>query len=234
MSYRPRMVENSVPREIPESAVREQSWRCVVCAETKRVADDYTGRFPTAKGRKGGPSKVLLTECRDCREMRENGRGGDGSPPPWNSGYEDALRGWPGTCNSTELETFPSVTLLRAGESAPEEDEDEIGELHNEGAIVYSRHRIRERDGRLRARKLDEVRGRFGSLACEACGVEIEAIYGTSDGAVYECHHLVPLHASGPRQTALADVVLLFPTCHRAAHRTQPSPTLRQMSAWHE
>jgi hypothetical protein len=71
------------PREIPEDAVRRQLWTCVVCHIEKRVADDYTGQFPTAKGRKGGPAKVWLTECRSCRDQREPSKGGNGMPPPW-------------------------------------------------------------------------------------------------------------------------------------------------------
>ena len=33
--------------------------------------------------------------------------------------------------------------------------------------------------------------------------------------------------------TILSDVVLLYPTCHRAAHRTNPWPTLKMMRALH-
>lgn len=240
------MAESPIPRVIPEEFVIKGSWRCVVCGETKRVADDHSGEFPTARGRKGGPQKVWLTECRACRDTREENKGGDGSPPPWKPDYRGPLRGWDG--NSPEspemdpraqgeprevVDTFSPVTLEMAAAAPPEEDEEEIADIHQEGAVTYRRHRIRERDRRLRARKLDEVRGRSGQLACEACGIEIETVYDTPDGAVYECHHLVPLHVTGETQTTLSDVVLLCPTCHRAAHRTRPWPGLLQMQAWH-
>ena len=122
------------------------------------------------------------------------------------------------------VETFPTPSLQEVADASPEEDEDDIGTIHNEGAVKYRYHRIRERDPKLRAKKLAEILSRDGHLACEACDAKIEDVYATPDGAIYECHHLVPLHVSGETQTTPSDVVLLCPNCHRATHRRYRGP----------
>ena len=42
-------------------------------------------------------------------------------------------------------------------------------------------------------------------------------------------HHLIPLATTGPVKTAIADVALLCPTCHRVAHRIHPWPSVAEM-----
>ena len=112
----------------------------------------------------------------------------------------------------------------------PVYDEDEIGSLHNEGRIVYRMHRQRERDPKLRRNKIKQVKKEHeGKLVCEACDSNLESTYGSLGTAIFECHHIEPLHVSGPTQSTLGDVALLCPNCHRVAHRLDPWPTLEEL-----
>lgn len=115
--------------------------------------------------------------------------------------------------------------------SVPVEGEEEFEELHLEGRISYRLHRVRERDPKLRIRKMKSERRQRGYLCCEACDDRLEARYGVIGDQLYECHHLVPLHESGPTTTSVADVALLCPSCHRAAHRMNPWPSLDDLRA---
>ncbi len=227
------MPTGPVPRLIPDDAVDAGIWRCVVCGETKPLGGG-SGKFPTVSRPKGQAVPGWHSECRDCRDKRQINKGGDGRKPPWDPEYRGPLLGWDGMISTASVvESFPTLSLHEVAAAPPEEDEDDIGAMHNEGAVKFRHHRIRERDRNLRAAKVAEVRDRDGHLACEACDTRIEAVYATPDGAIYECHHLVPLHVTGETQTTLSDVVLLCPTCHRAAHRTTPWPSLQRMRSWH-
>jgi 5-methylcytosine-specific restriction protein A len=111
-----------------------------------------------------------------------------------------------------------------------EDDEVEVESAHQEGRIIYRLHRGRERDPKLRRRKIAAVRKLTGRLACEACDSELEQTYGAVGAAVFECHHLVPLYETGETVTSVRDVALLCPNCHRVAHRIDPWPTLSDLS----
>ena len=118
------------------------------------------------------------------------------------------------------------------GEYPAVDDEQEYHAVHAEGVVRYRMHRSLERDSRLRARKLDQERkSNDGQLACEACGLNPSRMYGKRFAETLDCHHLVPLHESGPQLTSLKDVALLCPTCHRVAHMIKPSPSLGMLKA---
>jgi 5-methylcytosine-specific restriction protein A len=126
------------------------------------------------------------------------------------------------------------ITIIRASisqETQVEDDEEEIETTHREGRISYRVHRHRERDPKLRKRKLSQVKKELGMLACQACDSELEHVYGPLGAAIFECHHLLPLHVTGETETSLSDVVLLCPNCHRVAHRMSPWPSLAEMRA---
>jgi 5-methylcytosine-specific restriction protein A len=115
-----------------------------------------------------------------------------------------------------------------AGLSNPagEEDDDLAA---NEGRLLIRRHVARERDPRLRRRKIESVLSHGGSLACEACGFDFEETYGERGHGYVECHHLVPLHATGPRSTRLNDLALLCANCHRITHARPPWLTPQEL-----
>jgi 5-methylcytosine-specific restriction protein A len=91
--------------------------------------------------------------------------------------------------------------------------------------LLIRRHKSRERDKRLRKRKIDAVLRQGRRLACEACGFDFEATYGPRGAGYIECHHVVPLHEAGEGRTKLSDLALICANCHRMIHRRAPWPT---------
>ena len=112
------------------------------------------------------------------------------------------------------VDAIRDISAATAGCVLPIE-EDEIGVA--EGRLVYREHRRRERDPRLRARKLRQLLGAGLPLACEVCGLEPARAYGSGMERILECHHLDPLQR-GERTTRLDDVALVCANCHRALH----------------
>ncbi|MET9074192.1 HNH endonuclease [Streptomyces sp. NPDC004232] len=99
-----------------------------------------------------------------------------------------------------------------------------------EGRLLLRRHRARERNRGLRKKKIESVRRRGGTLACEACGFDFEEVYGDRGAGYVECHHVVPLHEAGEGKTKLSDLALICANCHRMIHRRAPWPTPAELS----
>lgn len=112
-------------------------------------------------------------------------------------------------------------------EMAADLDLDELSA--REGRVLERRHLARERDPKLRSRKISAVRKAVGRIACEACGFDFARVYGDRGIDFAECHHRIPLHASGPTVTRLQDLVLLCSNCHRMIHRYTPWLTFEQL-----
>ncbi|MGI5499356.1 HNH endonuclease [Lentzea sp. CA-135723] len=93
------------------------------------------------------------------------------------------------------------------------------GEGALEGRLLERIHLRRERNPRLRARKIKKVLQERGTLACQVCGFDFELAYGARGEGYAECHHVVPLHASGEIVTELKDLAVLCANCHRMIHR---------------
>lgn len=78
-----------------------------------------------------------------------------------------------------------------------------------------------KKDGQLyvaaRDRALAEQRKEQDNYTCQSCGLRLSV----QQRFVIECHHLEPV-ALGIRETTLADLVSLCPTCHRIAHMREP------------
>ncbi|MFL6115635.1 MAG: HNH endonuclease [Catenulispora sp.] len=106
----------------------------------------------------------------------------------------------------------------------------ESGFESHEGRVLMRRHLTRERDPKLRNRKIAAARRVTGRVACEACGFDFAQAYGERGMDFIECHHRVPLHVSGPTKTRLDDLVLLCSNCHRIIHRRVPWLTFEQLS----
>ncbi|MGW1272457.1 HNH endonuclease [Streptomyces sp. NPDC002491] len=118
---------------------------------------------------------------------------------------------------------------LRSGTLQPvlpeDDDADDDDVSAPEGRVLYRRHRTRERNKRLRAKKIAAVLKKGGILACEVCGFNFSAVYGERGQGYIECHHVVPLHEAGEGTTKLADLALICSNCHRMIHRCAPWPT---------
>lgn len=106
----------------------------------------------------------------------------------------------------------------------PDVEEPEVPDLGaegaGEGAAVLRQHLARERDPRIRAKKIRSVIKRGGRVACEVCGFDFHRAYGERGRGYIECHHRVPLHVSGETLTRLEDLALLCSNCHRMIHRS--------------
>lgn len=110
---------------------------------------------------------------------------------------------------------------LRTGEFAelpavPDIDDEEA---IREGRLLLRRHFARERNPKLRAKKISAVLAAHGCLECEVCQFDFERTYGERGSHYAEVHHVTPLHVSGPTETRLQDLAILCANCHRMIHR---------------
>lgn len=101
----------------------------------------------------------------------------------------------------------------------------------HEGRATLVSHLRRERDPKLRARKIEAVLRSHGALSCEVCEFNFGATYGEVGGGYIEVHHVVPLHVFGETVTRLADLALLCSNCHRMIHRRMPWLTPEELRA---
>jgi 5-methylcytosine-specific restriction enzyme A len=98
----------------------------------------------------------------------------------------------------------------------------DIGDIPaEEGGLALRAHLRRERDPRLRRRKLADAKRRRVPIACEVCGFDFGRTYGSHGLDYIECHHRTPLYVSGETQTRLTDLALLCSNCHRMIHRSK-------------
>lgn len=100
--------------------------------------------------------------------------------------------------------------------AVPDPDDEEAT---REGRLLLRRHFARERNPKLRLKKINAVLEQHGCLECEVCGFDFERTYGDRGTRYAEVHHVVPLHVSGPTETRLQDLAILCANCHRMIHR---------------
>ncbi|MFD8255102.1 HNH endonuclease [Streptomyces werraensis] len=114
------------------------------------------------------------------------------------------------------------------------EEVDETGASAIEGRLLIRRALARERDPKLRARKIGQVRGQGLPLRCEVCAFDFAQAYGDLGEGYIEVHHITPLHVSGVRETKLDDLACLCANCHRMCHRIRPGESWRTPDALRE
>lgn len=95
----------------------------------------------------------------------------------------------------------------------------EDGSTAAEGRLLTRWAVSRERDPRLRKRKIEQARRRGEPLQCEVCAFDFGKAYGDIGRDYIEVHHVLPLHISGPCKTRLEDLAFLCANCHRMCHR---------------
>jgi 5-methylcytosine-specific restriction protein A len=111
-------------------------------------------------------------------------------------------------------------------EPVPPRDDDPDDEFEApEGRLLLRQHLRRERNPKLKGKKIKSVQSRGGNLACEVCDFDFEQAYGERGAGYVECHHIVPLHIAGEGTTKLSDLALICSNCHRMIHRRAPWPT---------
>ncbi|RDI55999.1 5-methylcytosine-specific restriction protein A [Nocardia mexicana] len=130
--------------------------------------------------------------------------------------------------NAARDETFQRSEILSTDE--PELDVDAETEA-KEGRLLMRWHYARERDRGLRNKKIKKFAKDNGHVFCEVCSFDFEKVYGPRGALFAECHHVVPLHASGDTVTMLDDLILLCANCHRMIHRRTPWLTPDQLRA---
>lgn len=122
-------------------------------------------------------------------------------------------------------EMHAQAAALRAALATDDTDSHAVTDLDEfaaeEGGVLLRQHLRRERDPKLRARKIAVVRKRGQPVACEVCGFDFERTYGDRGRDYIECHHRMPLHVSGRTTTTLDDLALVCSNCHRMIHRTK-------------
>ncbi|WP_328747764.1 HNH endonuclease [Streptomyces sp. NBC_00285] len=117
----------------------------------------------------------------------------------------------------------------------PQMDEiDESGATAIEGRLLVRRALARERDPKLRSRKIEQVRRSGRPLQCEVCDFDFASTYGDLGEGYIEVHHVTPLYVSGIRETRLNDLACVCANCHRMCHRSRPGESWRTPAALRE
>jgi hypothetical protein len=85
-----------------------------------------------------------------------------------------------------------------------------------EGRASLRIHLRRERSRKL----IEDFKASLTTYACEACGDDMEAIYGALGLGYVEAHHKVPVALiEEGEKTKLSDLAALCANCHRMIHR---------------
>lgn len=98
-----------------------------------------------------------------------------------------------------------------------------------EGGLALRAHLRRERDPKLRRKKISDTKRRGLPIACEVCDFDFGLVYGARGLDYIECHHRTPLHVTGETTTRLIDLALLCSNCHRMIHRTNEWMTVEAL-----
>lgn len=99
-----------------------------------------------------------------------------------------------------------------------------------EGRLLSRLHKLRERNPIVVQKKKRETLKSTGALVCEICGFDFADFYGDLGEGYAECHHLLPLSASGPIQrTKVSDLAIVCANCHRVLHRSKIYLSIRSL-----
>lgn len=103
---------------------------------------------------------------------------------------------------------------------------------YSEGALIYRKHLIRERNPKLvRAAKAQAKERIGGKLVCEACGFNFKDVYGNIGEDFIEAHHKTPLsNIEKINETKIDELVMLCANCHRMIHKNKDM-TVEQLKA---
>lgn len=99
---------------------------------------------------------------------------------------------------------------------------DEEDDGVREGRLLQRGHFVRERDRKLRQKKIADFLKTHPRVFCEICEFDFEETYGDRGKDFIEVHHKLPLHASGETKTRPKDLILVCSNCHRMIHRSVP------------
>ncbi|RYG58029.1 MAG: restriction endonuclease [Alphaproteobacteria bacterium] len=119
------------------------------------------------------------------------------------------------------LDAKAGVWRLRSDPLSPGDPDSVLDEAEadieaREGRAVLRMHLRRERSRAL----IDAFKKKLETFTCEACGTDMEAIYGSLGKGYIEAHHRRPVsQIKAGETTKLSDLAALCPDCHRMIHR---------------
>ncbi len=122
------------------------------------------------------------------------------------------------------------VAAVNDGDSTAVSADDDQFVVAEEGDLLTSLHKRRERSRSLVEKKKALALAEHGKIVCEACGFDFEAVYGVRGQGFIEAHHTRPVHTLRPKsKTKLVDLALLCANCHRMVHSKRPWLTLAEL-----
>lgn len=131
----------------------------------------------------------------------------------------ERLRATADSIRSSQNAAEPSVPY-----GVPEDEE------FPEGRILTRIHVSRERNPKAVRRKKERVLSETGQLACEACGFDFRATYGSLGDGFAECHHTRPIsELEEGQRTKLSELAIVCANCHRMLHRSRPLMSVEEL-----
>ena len=121
------------------------------------------------------------------------------------------------------------AVAIRAGVTGLEPQPLEEDEGFLEGRVLERLHKRRERNRALIDKKLRLMRKQGEPLACEACGFDFGAAYGSLGQGFIEFHHRRPLSETGMVKTRPEDLAPMCANCHRMIHRSKPLMSVAEL-----
>ncbi|KPH97623.1 HNH endonuclease [Actinobacteria bacterium OK074] len=108
----------------------------------------------------------------------------------------------------------------------PDEVDDD-GTTAIEGRLLVRRALVRERNPKLRRRKIQQASRGGRPLTCEVCDFDFAWTYGSLGEGYIEVHHVTPLHITDSRETSLDGLACLCANCHRMCHKSRRGESWR-------
>ncbi len=208
--------------------LREGDQAVIELSELLRALPLHPGASADAKFRSVG------SVSRKTTDLASNHPGYAGAPTRCGAGDRRMIQAF----LADEDSMLKAAQALEAGIASGaihklREQPDEVDEDNSsapEGRLLRRWAISRERNPKLRRRKLDQVRKQGLPCACEVCGFDFGQKYGALGDGFIEVHHTLPLHISGPRETKLKDLALVCSNCHRMCHRSHNGASWRTPS----
>jgi 5-methylcytosine-specific restriction protein A len=154
-------------------------------------------------------------------------RGAKAEEEVWKEFGADELR-----CQRVAAAIVASLNDPAVGPLWVEPDIEEDIQEAPEGRLLTRKHFARERNRRLVESKRKTAKRKYGNLACEVCGFDFAAYYGSRGDGFMECHHTKPVETLPEGHiTHLDDLALVCANCHRIIHRTRPWLSVAELRA---
>jgi 5-methylcytosine-specific restriction protein A len=153
-------------------------------------------------------------------------RGGHAEEEIWNEFAPD-----PAHCHAVAQTIRQVLTDAQEGETIAPFTDDWVEEAA-EGLVITALHHRYERSTALVQARKRRALGKFGKLACEACGFCFQERYGDRGEGFIECHHAKPVHTlRSSQKTKVGDLRLLCSNFHRMVHAKRPWLTMEPLAA---